>query len=350
MRSSWHVHIVTRPGASDHARIGAVESPRGDDDAVTDQPGWTPPARARTAGLGAAAAPAASPSSRRSRAVVRSACRAGRVAARSRVAARRRAGARSRAGASRQQWTPPPPPPKPGIIPLRPLGVGEILDGAISSIRAQPRLMLGLSAVVAVITQVLIVPLTWLLLRDSGDLAFGFDEPASPDEQLDVHRERALRRRHPGRRHAGRVAAADRHPHGGREPRRARPAGQRRRRPGRRRGRGCRRCSASPALVIADRDRGADALPSGRASCSPSSARPTPLVVVAFVVGVPVAVAFAVYLYVSFALAPPAVVLEKQPVVAVAAPLAPAGQGRLVAHVRHPGCWSTSSRTCWPTS
>lgn len=74
--------------------------------------------------------------------------------------------------------------PKPGIIPLRPLGVGEILDGAISGIRSQPRVMLGLSLVVAVITQVISVPLTWLLLRDTADVAFQVDQPASTDGQL----------------------------------------------------------------------------------------------------------------------------------------------------------------------
>lgn len=52
----------------------------------------------------------------------------------------------------------PPPPPKPGVVPLRPLGVGEILDGAISTIRAHPTIMLGLSAVVAALTQLLLLP------------------------------------------------------------------------------------------------------------------------------------------------------------------------------------------------
>jgi hypothetical protein len=83
-------------------------------------------------------------------------------------------------------FRPPPPPPKPGIIALRPLGVGEILDGAISAIRGYPRMMLGLSAVVAAITQVLIVPVTWLLLRDSGDQAFSFDQPATSTPEEDV--------------------------------------------------------------------------------------------------------------------------------------------------------------------
>lgn len=41
------------------------------------------------------------------------------------------------------------PAPKPGLIPLRPLGVGEILDGAFTVIRHYPRVTLGLSAIVA---------------------------------------------------------------------------------------------------------------------------------------------------------------------------------------------------------
>jgi hypothetical protein len=67
-------------------------------------------------------------------------------------------------------------PPKPGVIPLRPLGVGEILDGAISTIRAKPRLMLGLSAVLAVITELITVPITWVLLHNAGDRVFSFDK------------------------------------------------------------------------------------------------------------------------------------------------------------------------------
>jgi hypothetical protein len=81
-----------------------------------------------------------------------------------------------------QQWGWAPPqqaawqPPKPGVIPLRPLGVGEILDGAISTIRAKPRLMLGLSAFVAVLTQLVTVPISWVLLHDAGDRAFSFGQ------------------------------------------------------------------------------------------------------------------------------------------------------------------------------
>ena len=45
-----------------------------------------------------------------------------------------------------------PPAAKPGLIPLRPLGVGEILDGAFTVIRHYPRVTLGLSAVVATVS------------------------------------------------------------------------------------------------------------------------------------------------------------------------------------------------------
>lgn len=46
-------------------------------------------------------------------------------------------------------------PPRPGVVPLRPLGLGEILDGAVQIMRHNPRVMFGLSAVVATVTTVL---------------------------------------------------------------------------------------------------------------------------------------------------------------------------------------------------
>ena len=48
--------------------------------------------------------------------------------------------------------------PRPGIVPLRPLGLGELLDGAFQYIRAHPRVVLGISAVVAVVTVLLQAP------------------------------------------------------------------------------------------------------------------------------------------------------------------------------------------------
>jgi hypothetical protein len=44
------------------------------------------------------------------------------------------------------RWVPPAP--KPGIIPLRPLNVGEILDGAFTALRRNPKATLGLAAMV----------------------------------------------------------------------------------------------------------------------------------------------------------------------------------------------------------
>jgi hypothetical protein len=59
--------------------------------------------------------------------------------------------------------------------------VGELLDGAISTLRSHPRTVLGLSAVVALVTQLVSVPLTWLLLGDlDADLgAVGWTSGAS---------------------------------------------------------------------------------------------------------------------------------------------------------------------------
>lgn len=49
-----------------------------------------------------------------------------------------------------------PPSMKPGVIPLRPLGLGEILDGAFSVIREYPKVTLGMSAIVVAATQLLV--------------------------------------------------------------------------------------------------------------------------------------------------------------------------------------------------
>lgn len=72
-------------------------------------------------------------------------------------------------GGPRPGWGPPP---KPGVIPLRPLGVGEILDGAISSIRANPKAMIGVAVLFAVLVQLLQAPLM-LLLNDYPRSALG---------------------------------------------------------------------------------------------------------------------------------------------------------------------------------
>ncbi len=53
--------------------------------------------------------------------------------------------------------------PKPGLIPLRPLTVGEILDGAFSAIRWNPKTILTSSAVVAAVSGVLLGLVTYFV-------------------------------------------------------------------------------------------------------------------------------------------------------------------------------------------
>ena len=63
----------------------------------------------------------------------------------------------------------PPPTPQPGVVPLRPLTVGELLDGAVKVIRRYPKPTLGLSAAVALVTTLL--NLVAILFMDfSGDV------------------------------------------------------------------------------------------------------------------------------------------------------------------------------------
>ncbi|MCZ4102425.1 hypothetical protein C8250_018725 [Streptomyces sp. So13.3] len=62
-----------------------------------------------------------------------------------------------------------PPAAKPGVIPLRPLGVGEILDGAVSTMRAHWRVVLGISLAVALVTQAVLVVLQGLFLNENSD-------------------------------------------------------------------------------------------------------------------------------------------------------------------------------------
>lgn len=60
---------------------------------------------------------------------------------------------------------PRPPEVRPGVVPLRPLGLGELLDGAVAVIRRYPRPALGLSAAVAIVSTVLNVALALTALE-----------------------------------------------------------------------------------------------------------------------------------------------------------------------------------------
>jgi hypothetical protein len=70
---------------------------------------------------------------------------------------------------------------KPGVIPLRPLGVGEILDGAISTMRKRPKLMLGVAAVVVMLTQLIVLAVSYPLL-DDVNRALLVDQTTPPEE------------------------------------------------------------------------------------------------------------------------------------------------------------------------
>ncbi|MFI1187810.1 hypothetical protein [Streptomyces californicus] len=69
-----------------------------------------------------------------------------------------------RGGGQHQGWAAPPPPAKPGIIPLRPLSLGEILDGSVSALRAHWRTALGFSLGIAVVTQIAVTLMQRYLL------------------------------------------------------------------------------------------------------------------------------------------------------------------------------------------
>ncbi|MEI5103311.1 glycerophosphoryl diester phosphodiesterase membrane domain-containing protein [Streptomyces sp. PmtG] len=72
-------------------------------------------------------------------------------------------------------WQGPPAAAKPGVIPLRPLAVGEILDGAVSTMRTHWRTVLGISLTVAVVTELVVVLLQGLVLNDADTSAL--DDP-----------------------------------------------------------------------------------------------------------------------------------------------------------------------------
>ncbi|MFG2885427.1 hypothetical protein ACGFYV_24570 [Streptomyces sp. NPDC048297] len=79
-------------------------------------------------------------------------------------------------------WGGPPPAAKPGVIPLRPLGIGEILDGAVSTMRTYWRTVLGISLTVSVVTQLGVILLQGFVLDDTTDTLS--DPSASAQEIL----------------------------------------------------------------------------------------------------------------------------------------------------------------------
>ncbi|WP_328721379.1 glycerophosphoryl diester phosphodiesterase membrane domain-containing protein [Streptomyces sp. NBC_00247] len=79
-----------------------------------------------------------------------------------------------------QGWGRTPTAPKPGVVPLRPLSVGEVLDGSVSAMRAHWRTALGISLVVAVFVQVVSLLIERFLLPEPITI----DQNASDSEIL----------------------------------------------------------------------------------------------------------------------------------------------------------------------
>lgn len=68
------------------------------------------------------------------------------------------------------------------MIPLRPLAVGEILDGAVSTMRTHWRTVLGISLTVAVFTEIVVVLLQGFVLEDAASSDALNDPSASVGE------------------------------------------------------------------------------------------------------------------------------------------------------------------------
>ncbi|MFH7600265.1 hypothetical protein WDV06_34980 [Streptomyces racemochromogenes] len=78
-------------------------------------------------------------------------------------------------------WGGPPPAAKPGVIPLRPLGLGEILDGAVATLRGHWRSVLSISLVVAALTEIALLAAQRLTM---DSLPLPSTEPATPREAV----------------------------------------------------------------------------------------------------------------------------------------------------------------------
>lgn len=70
--------------------------------------------------------------------------------------------------------------PKPGVIPLRPLSLGDILSGAFATIRTRPALMLGMTAIVVIVAELIILAATYPLLDDVATMP-AIDQNAPPE-------------------------------------------------------------------------------------------------------------------------------------------------------------------------
>lgn len=89
-------------------------------------------------------------------------------------------------GKGRNGWNQQPTAPQPGVVPLRPLGVAEIFNGAVNTMRAHWRTLIGIAVAVAVVIQAVAAASTHLWMPDAGrPSALGQNPPPSPDEFAD---------------------------------------------------------------------------------------------------------------------------------------------------------------------
>ncbi|MCD9165988.1 hypothetical protein [Streptomyces albireticuli] len=71
---------------------------------------------------------------------------------------------------ARGAWTAPPAAPQPGVIPLRPLAVGELIEGTLHTVRRNWRPVFGISLALALGTQAVATAVAGLWFRDVASL------------------------------------------------------------------------------------------------------------------------------------------------------------------------------------
>jgi hypothetical protein len=86
-------------------------------------------------------------------------------------------------------WGGPPPAPKPGVAPLRPLGVGDILEATLSILRRYPGAAFGSAAVVVGTVTLLQLAVLWPTITTLTTLPDPVD-PASGQQWIDAVTER----------------------------------------------------------------------------------------------------------------------------------------------------------------
>lgn len=92
-------------------------------------------------------------------------------------------GAGGRPGQGPQAWTATD---RPGIVPLRPLTLGEIFDGAFGALRHNPRVMLGLSVLVLTVATLVGALLAQLVVPAIAGAFGGLTAGLSPAEQAEI--------------------------------------------------------------------------------------------------------------------------------------------------------------------